>query len=116
MPIWRREGDRNVTLKLTTAGSAFLKDAAIEPGSITVDKQHKARAATKIARVIARLTAADGATVPDLAAMTGWLPHTTRAALTGLRRRGFTLVREPDTDGPSVYYIRGTPQTGGSTE
>jgi hypothetical protein len=28
-----------------------------------------------------------GATVDDMVGATGWLPHTTRAALTGLRRK-----------------------------
>ena len=36
--------------------------------------------------------AEDGATFAELAALTGWRPHTTRAALTRLRRRGFVLV------------------------
>jgi len=33
-----------------------------------------------------------GATLDELVASTGWLPHTTRAALTGLRKRGFTIA------------------------
>jgi hypothetical protein len=34
-----------------------------------------------------------------------WLPHTTRAALTGLRRRGYTIERERSEKGGSVYCI-----------
>ena len=30
-----------------------------------------------------------GATLDDLVEATGWLPHTTRAALTGLRKKGY---------------------------
>ena len=30
-------------------------------------------------------------TLDELVASTGWLPHTTRAALTGLRRRGYAV-------------------------
>ena len=33
-----------------------------------------------------------GATIDELIDATGWLPHTTRAALTGLRKRGFALA------------------------
>ena len=33
----------------------------------------------------------DGATLAELVAATGWLPHTTRAALTGLRKRGYAV-------------------------
>jgi hypothetical protein len=40
-----------------------------------------------------------------LIAATGWLPHTTRAALTGLRRRGYTIERERSEKGGSVYRI-----------
>ncbi len=41
----------------------------------------------KIAQVIALLEGPGGATLAELVAATGWLPHTTRAALTGLRKR-----------------------------
>jgi hypothetical protein len=36
--------------------------------------------------VIALLQQEQGATLAELIATTGWLPHTTRAALTGLRK------------------------------
>jgi len=39
--------------------------------------------------VIEMLSRSGGASLADLIAATGWLPHTTRAALTGLRKRGF---------------------------
>jgi hypothetical protein len=31
----------------------------------------------------------EGATIDDLTGATNWLPHTARAALTGLRKRGY---------------------------
>ena len=37
-------------------------------------------------------------------AATGWLPHTTRAALTGLRKRGYAIERSAG-EGGSVYRI-----------
>jgi hypothetical protein len=36
---------------------------------------------------------------------TGWLPHTTRAALTGLRKRGYTVLLERQDGKPSLYRI-----------
>ena len=45
------------------------------------------RDVSKLARVIDLLQRSDGATVPNLTEATGWLPHTTWAALTGLRKR-----------------------------
>jgi hypothetical protein len=46
---------------------------------------------TKIAQVTALLLREDGATLEELITATGWLPHTTRAALTGLRKKGHTV-------------------------
>jgi Protein of unknown function (DUF3489) len=40
---------------------------------------------------------------------TGWLPHTTRAALTGLRKRGYAVIRERIGAGDSVYRISDAP-------
>ena len=53
------------------------------------------------------LLRSNGATILDLTEATGWLPHTTRAALTGLRKRGFAVVRERVGGGDSVYRISG---------
>lgn len=33
----------------------------------------------------------EGATLDQLIDATGWLPHTTRAALTGLKKKGYAL-------------------------
>ena len=51
------------------------------------------RDGTKSAAVIALLSRADGATLNEMIAATGWLPHTTRAALTGLKKKGHVIVR-----------------------
>lgn len=48
---------------------------------------------SKTGRVIALLQRPEGATLEDLITETGWLPHTTRAALTGLRKKGHAIVR-----------------------
>jgi hypothetical protein len=63
-----------------------------------------APAVSKTATVIALLQRADGATLGDLVAATGWLPHTTRAALTGLRKKGH-VIDKTKVDGVSVYRI-----------
>ena len=59
--------------------------------------------------MIERLQRADGATIVDLTQATGWLPHTTRAALTGLRKRGYAVIRERVGAGGSVYRISDAP-------
>ena len=61
---------------------------------------------TKAALVLALLQREDGATLPELIAATGWLPHTTRAALTGLRKKGHA-VDKAKRDGVTCYRVAG---------
>ena len=63
------------------------------------------RDGSKQALVISMLLKKGGATIGALVDATGWLPHTTRAALTGLRRRGFKIERSRDDGASSVYRI-----------
>jgi hypothetical protein len=51
------------------------------------------RAGSKLAEVIDLLSRDQGATIGELIAATNWLAHTTRAALTGLRKRGYEIER-----------------------
>ena len=44
--------------------------------------------------VIDLLARKRGAGLEELASAVGWLPHTTRAALTGFRKRGYAIERE----------------------
>jgi len=44
----------------------------------------------------------EGASLDEMIAATGWLPHTTRAALTGLRKNGFALDKSK-VDGVTRY-------------
>ena len=52
------------------------------------------RDGSKLALMIDLLRRADGATIVDLTQATGWLAHTTRAAITGLRKRGYVVTGE----------------------
>jgi hypothetical protein len=63
------------------------------------------RPATKQALIIDLLRREGGVTLADLVAATGWLEHTTRAALTRLRQAGFAVERSKDEAGRSVYRI-----------
>jgi hypothetical protein len=62
------------------------------------------RTGPKLADVIALLSQHRGATIDELIAATNWLPHTTRAALTGLRKRGYGIERTR-LDGTTCYRI-----------
>lgn len=57
---------------------------------------------TKSAIVLGLLTRSQGATLGQLIEATGWLPHTTRAALTGLKKKGFE-VTSAKVDGVRTY-------------
>ena len=127
--IWRRDAaGQGYALKLAAAG---LKALAVDEGSqdatehseapqpqtktgASPDEGDPARVAaprdgSKLAQVIELLRRADGATIIDLTQATGWLPHTTRAALTGLRKRGYTVIRERIGAGDSVYRVSDAP-------
>jgi hypothetical protein len=60
--------------------------------------------ATKASIVLDLLRRDQGATLAELIAATGWLPHTTRAALTGLRKKGHVLDKST-RDGVTCYRI-----------
>jgi Protein of unknown function (DUF3489) len=69
------------------------------------------RGGTKLAQVVELLQRHHGATLEELVAATGWLPHTTRAALTGLRKRGYAVtIDRSDKERGSTYraWLDGT--------
>jgi hypothetical protein len=47
----------------------------------------------------------EGCSIASLSATLGWLPHTVRAALTSLRRKGHRLAKGKDASGTTVYRI-----------
>jgi len=60
---------------------------------------------TKSATVSRMLGRNLGATLPEIMAATSWQPHSCRAFLSGLRKRGVTLLRESRKDGETSYRI-----------
>jgi hypothetical protein len=46
----------------------------------------------------------DGASLPEITAATGWLPHSARAMLTGLRKKGFGIGKGK-VEGATRYSI-----------
>jgi len=67
------------------------------------------RPGSKQALIVDMLSKEQGVTIDALIKATGWLPHTTRAALTGLRKRGFAVERTPHEPGGSLYRITNRP-------
>ena len=64
----------------------------------------KAPRITKSAAVVALLQRPQGATLAELIAVTGWLPHTTRAALTGIRKQG-QVIEKGKRGETTCYHI-----------
>ncbi len=134
MEAWRRDEETGQahSLKLTDAGLKAI--AADERGSQSIpstsvprntnENSSKAkigvdlaaarsatgaptappRQGTKIARVVELLQRDKGARLDELIAATGWLPHTARAALTGLRHRGYEVRLERGENGRAPVY------------
>ena len=126
-PIWRMDDQaRAFSLKITKLGRALVRDG--EPSTSAGDPPVKeiacsnltpnvgeavsgpmdgrGRPGSKRSLILALMQRQEGATIADLMAATGWLPHTTRAALTGLRKGGLSIIRERDSQADaSVYRI-----------
>ena len=65
---------------------------------------------TKKNQLIKMLCRKTGSEVATISTKLGWLPHTTRAALTGLRKAGFEISAEKPSNGqPSRYRIVANP-------
>jgi Protein of unknown function (DUF3489) len=80
----------------------------VAPAETTATKMSP-RLDTKKARLIAHLEDPLGVDVATLSAELGWQPHSTRAALTGLRKDGYTIERLPSEPGqPTRYRIART--------
>ncbi len=60
---------------------------------------------TKSAAVTKLLSRKRGATLNEIMAITHWQPHSTRAFLTGLRKKGVDLLRETRSGGETSYRI-----------
>ena len=100
LPVWRMDktARQNCSLKLTAAGikAAAEKQEVNEPISEAVPAHPHPlpKEASKLSKVILMLSQDEGITVQEISKAMGWLPHTTRAALTGLGKRGVSILRD----------------------
>ena len=102
--ISRTDGDLGFGVYITAAGCAAIgigePGQAEAPASVSGPVPRISKAGT----VLTLLQRDRGATLPELIEATGWLPHTTRAALTGLRKKGHAITRGK-RDGVTCYTI-----------
>ena len=117
--VWRRDARRRrLTLAMTAAGCAALghhDETAAPMGRQAADtcsasgshaagsREHPTTASRsassvatagpsgKLGAILAAMAGEQGATLAALVDLTGWLPHTTRAALSRLRQRGYPI-------------------------
>jgi hypothetical protein len=70
------------------------------------DEQRPATPAapSKISLVVDLLRREQGASLDEMVEVTCWLPHTTRAALTGLKKKGH-VIDKAKVDGVTRYTI-----------
>lgn len=57
-------------------------------GPAQAPRQH-----SKADRLLTLLSSGTGASLEEMTEATGWLPHKVRAAMTGLRKRGYAIAR-----------------------
>ena len=93
---------------LTEAGRAALDPSSGTPGvdAEVVAPPAPARPGGKLGAVLKAIGRKRGATLAELADTTGWQPHTTRAALTRLRQRGFPAALTEE-GGRKAYRLQG---------
>jgi hypothetical protein len=100
--------DQAATLSELDAKDARPSEA-MEPGPI---RPPAPRGGSKLAQVIELLQRDHGATIAELIVATGWLAHTTRAALTGLRKRGYAVAIDRSDDKRGSFYRIPAAETG----
>lgn len=84
----------------TAAALVSSDDGAATRGS---SPANEAQRRTKSGAVLALLQRREGATLGQLVEATGWLPHTARAALTGLRKKGHVITSGKENGQSRVY-------------
>jgi hypothetical protein len=58
--------------------------------------------------LIEMLSQPDGRTTDELSQAFGWLPHTTRAVISGLRNSGYAVSRTKNDAGQTIYRVEVT--------
>jgi Protein of unknown function (DUF3489) len=126
-PAWA-QGDDASALEITSEGRALVgstdqepssrDDQPLEPASARADanargpgpdapssKRPAVRPGTKQALLVDLLRRPEGATIAEIQQATGWQSHTTRAAITGIKKKSFGVASAPRPDGMRAYRL-----------
>ncbi len=88
-------------------GEAASSEARLQPdaaGPAIGPASSALRPGGKLGTVMEAIARPNGASLDELVAMSGWLPHTTRAAVTRLRQRGHDVTLRT-IDGRKAYRL-----------
>lgn len=80
-------------------GTALPIDASRPKATVSAAPQ---KAPSKQQQLAALVVRDEGATLDQMIAATGWLPHSTRAALTGLKKKGY-VISSDKVEGVRTY-------------
>jgi hypothetical protein len=110
--VLARNGEEATTHHITPAGFRALglkppRGKRTAQALTGVSNAPSSATGTKRDLIIGLLGRQEGASLDELIAATGWLPHTTRAALSRLRSAGQELAKIPREDGRTTYRILG---------
>jgi hypothetical protein len=109
--VHRTDGDLSFGVFLTDAGRAAINVGdGSDSGALEAPAPNPPASAapSKSAAVVALLQRPEGATLAELIAATSWLPHTSRAALTGLRKKGHVIERSKRADETCYRIVSGS--------
>ena len=108
--VWRHDEAGSLTLRTTPLaysalgiGDAEGAAPAVQPDLTPATR----RKGTKQTQLIAMLTAADGASINEIIAVTGWLAHTARGVISGVLRKklGLKVTSEKNDARGRVYKL-----------
>jgi Protein of unknown function (DUF3489) len=118
LPVWRRDQDtsRDYSLKLTALGIRIVAEEqrSVERPANNSPKpaSPSPRESSKLSQVMLMLSQESGVTVQEISKAMGCFAHTTRATLTGLRKRGVHIIRlTREGERSSSYRIEPYPET-----
>ncbi len=98
---WREGGDHRIGPVINNAGRTAIRfdyDAEDEQSTTPLESPAPTPQVTKASIVLTLLRREQGATLAELVSATAWLPHTTRAALTGFRKKGHRIDKAKRDD------------------
>jgi hypothetical protein len=125
-PCWREDNADRIGLKIAASGLTAIgveAEGLIPPVPKPSEGPESRwrfcpppapREGSKIGAVLHLLGREEGATAAELCEASGWLAHTMRAALTGLRQKGHAIELATLSDGRRAYRL--TSQQGGDLD